>query len=119
MHTLTLKRIYEPASADDGARILVDRLWPRGISKDRAQLYTWAKELSPSSDLRRAYHAHELDFSDFSQAYTAELSNRPEAQSFVTELKTLLERSDVTLVYASKDKQNHAQVLLAWLKSEL
>lgn len=119
MYTLGLKRIYETPSASDGARILVDRLWPRGISKDRAQLTLWAKELTPSKDLRRSYHAHELAFNDFAQAYLAELSSNTQAQNFVEQLKALLSHSNVTLVYASKDQQNHAQVLLGWLKNEL
>jgi uncharacterized protein YeaO (DUF488 family) len=109
-----LKRIQEPPAADDGHRVLVDRLWPRGISKERAQLDEWNKVLPPSHELRKRYHSGELDFAAFAQAYRQELQVHREE---LDRIRTLVEDGTVTLLYASANaEQNHARVLLGVLE---
>ncbi|HEX4788928.1 MAG TPA: DUF488 family protein [Actinospica sp.] len=108
-----LKRVYEPASADDGARILVDRLWPRGVSKERAELDEWAKELSPSNDLRKWFHAdREERFPEFARRYAAELAT-PEQRERLAELRERAESGTVTLLTGAADPaHSHLAVLL-------
>ncbi|MCL2888096.1 MAG: DUF488 family protein [Elusimicrobia bacterium] len=117
---LTVKRVYESPSKEDGYRILVDRLWPRGISKERAQLYRWAKEISPSAELRREF-GHEMEkFGWFKKAYEAELNKNPETKNFIEEVKTLLKKDNVTLVYGAKDEKiNHAIALKDYVNKKL
>jgi len=112
-----LKRVYEPADAGDGVRVLVDRLWPRGLSKQEAQLDEWVKECAPSSLLRRSWHAdpraHEPDrFRAFAASYREELE-RGEASAALDALVRLARTAErVTLVYGAKDERiNHAVVL--------
>ncbi len=106
---LRLKRVQEKATASDGYRMLVDRLWPRGISKERARLNEWNKVLPPSADLRKAFHGGEMDFGNFAKTYRAELRSHREELDRVRELAA--DRT-VTLVYAAADQdQNHAVVL--------
>ena len=97
-----LKRIHDEPGLDDGRRILVDRLWPRGVSKERAALDLWAKELAPSHGLRKAYHTGELDFDAFATVYRDELDG--------ADLAPL--SGDVTLLTAAKDPgRSHLAVL--------
>lgn len=107
--SVVVKRIYEPLAAQDGYRILVDRLWPRGIKKEKAEVDTWLKEVAPSTDLRKWYHAGEGTFAAFKKKYLAELKENPA----LNELKSLLKaHKKVTLLYASKDEgHNHAHIL--------
>jgi len=120
MFDIRLKRAYEPADPTDGYRVLVDRLWPRGLSKQAARLDGWAKELTPSTDLRRAYHSGELPFDQFAAAYRRELDRRDEARDSARQLADTLKQQPVTLVYAtSNTEQNHAQTLLAWLRNRM
>ena len=114
-----LKRVYEPASAGDGTRVLVDRLWPRGVSKERAALDEWAKDLSPSNDLRRWFHAdRENRFEEFTERYAAELAS-PESQRQLDELRTRAESGVVTLLTGAADPaHSHLSVLLAELGAE-
>lgn len=112
-----IKRVYEPAESADGVRVLVDRLWPRGVSKGAAELALWAKDAAPSAELRRTWHAdpnaHEPDhFHAFADAYRAELGAEPAATA-LRELVSLAERSTrVTLVFGARDERvNHAVVL--------
>lgn len=84
------KRVYDPQESSDGYRVLVDRLWPRGIKKEALACDEWCKELTPSAELRKAFHGEAIDFAHFSQP--------------------------LTLLYAAKNtEQNHARVLAAWL----
>jgi len=109
---LMTKRIYDAPSKDDGYRVLVDRLWPRGISKERAALYRWAKEVSPSDALRREFGHEMKKFDWFKKAYIAELNANPAAENFAAEIKTLLAKGDVTLLYGARNEEaNHALVL--------
>lgn len=112
--TIVVKRIYEPATSQDGYRILVDRLWPRGIKKEAAGIDTWLKEVAPSTELRTWFHGGEGSFADFKKKYLAELKQNPALK----ELKALVkENKKVTLLYAAKDEQqNHALILAGLLK---
>lgn len=120
-----LKRAYEAALPEDGYRVLVDRLWPRGVSKERAAIDLWAKQLAPSPELRRSWHADPDGrsperFAAFAEAYRAELSQSPasEALDELTELARTHER--LTLVYGAKDQRvNHAVVLHEALRARL
>ena len=120
MGTLKTKRIYEAAEESDGRRILVDRLWPRGMKKERAELAAWAKEITPSAELRKLYHTGGIPFEGFAADYLDELEASDEAKAFARKLRTYLAEGDVTLVYATKNtEQNHVQVLMRWLKHHL
>jgi uncharacterized protein YeaO (DUF488 family) len=108
---ITLKRIYEKPSRDDGARVLVDRLWPRGISKNSARLDAWLKDVAPSDELRRWFHAHRDRWAEFRARYLEELS-APQAQPALEQLHQFAARGDLTLLFASKDtERNNALVL--------
>lgn len=110
------KRVYDPAENDDGYQVLVDRLWPRGIKKSDLRLDEWAKTLSPSTELRKAFHAETLDFNHFSELYRAELAQQTQEGK---RLSGIARQQPLTLLYAAKDtRQNHALVLADWL-SEL
>jgi uncharacterized protein YeaO (DUF488 family) len=104
-----IKRIYDPADPADGYRVLVDRLWPRGISKQRAAVDAWTRDLAPSTQLRQWFHHDRKRWTEFCTRYREELRQR------AAELETLRQRASrqlVTLLYAAKDKQiNHARVL--------
>jgi uncharacterized protein YeaO (DUF488 family) len=107
--TVTTKRIYEPRSRADGVRVLVDRLWPRGVSKDEAKLDLWLKEIAPSTELRKWFAHDPSKWAEFKKRYRAELKNN----DAVVELKRLVRRSKhVTLLYAARDAaHNEAEVL--------
>jgi uncharacterized protein YeaO (DUF488 family) len=113
---ISVKRIYEKPAKDDGARILVDRLWPRGIAKSKAKIDLWLKEIAPSDALRKRFHGQPEDWAAFKRAYFAELK-APEAKAAIKELRRHLRAGPVTLLYAAKDEaHNNAVALLAWLK---
>lgn len=119
MHTLHLKRIYEPGQKDDGLRILVDGLWPRGISKEKAQLYAWNKDVAPDRTERTAFHHGQESYAQFEQHYIHALNTSAKAQAFARQIRALLQESDVTLLYGSKDTlHNNAQVLYEWLEDQ-
>ena len=110
-----LKRVYDPPEPGDGARILVDRLWPRGIAKDKARIDLWLKEIAPSDGLRRRFHGHPEKWDAFCAAYEAELEGEA-AQAAAKELRDRLHQGPVTLLYASRDEEhNNAVALKAWL----
>lgn len=109
------KRVYEPASDNDGYRVLVDRLWPRGVKKADLACDEWCKTLTPSTTLRKDFHAGVIDFTAFSEAYLLELA---EHKAEGLRLAALLKQRPVTLLYAAKDsQQNHAMVLADWLNA--
>jgi uncharacterized protein YeaO (DUF488 family) len=115
MAKISLKRIYDAPARDDGTRILVDRLWPRGIAKDEAKVDLWLKEIAPSHELRKRFHGHPEDWDAFRTAYFAELAG-PEAQAAVQELRALVRKGRVTLLYAARDEaHNNAVALKQWL----
>lgn len=113
MENLLIKRIYEQASKSDGFRILVDRLWPRGIKKETAGIDLWLKNIAPSTELRQWYHSGDKDWQEFRHKYLLELKDNPA----VDELADLIKRHiTITLLYAAKDEhQNHAVVLKEFL----
>jgi len=112
--TIQLKRVYEAPAASDGTRILVDRLWPRGIAKAKARVDLWLKDIAPSDTLRRRFHGHPEDWAEFRRAYAAELKQASEA---VKELRGHLRKGPVTLLYAARDEEhNNAVALKAWLQ---
>jgi uncharacterized protein YeaO (DUF488 family) len=107
--TIRIKRAYEPASPADGTRILVDRLWPRGLSKDKLKLDAWMKDLAPSTELRKWFH-HDVDnWPEFEKRYFKELAGRPEQ---VDELRKQARRRTVTLVYGARDETHNEAVAL-------
>jgi len=106
---IQLKRIYEAGSKEDGYRILVDRLWPRGFTKEKAALDLWLKEIAPSNELRK-WFGHDPDkWKEFQKKYRQELKQNKEA---VEILKDYIQKGNVTLLYAAKDEEhNEAQVI--------
>ncbi len=106
------KRVYEAAAATDGTRVLVDRIWPRGLTKERAAVEEWLRDLAPSNDLRRWHHAHPELWETFRRKYIKELS-LPEAADSLRHLYELAStQPTVTLLFASKNEtQNNATVL--------
>ncbi|UUO07809.1 DUF488 family protein [Blastopirellula sp. J2-11] len=117
IHQFQTKRIYDPPSKSDGLRVLADRLWPRGVSKAAAKIDVWAKELTPSNDLRKWLHADPQRYEDFVTKYKAELNDRR------AQIKEFLEQNDVaviTLVTATKDlTHGHIAVLQAYLEQSV
>ena len=105
-----LKRAYEPASASDGYRVLIDRLWPRGVSREQAHLDEWARELAPSTELRR-WFAHDPErFEEFKRRYAAELAAQEEK---LRELRRRARQGTLTLVYGARDTEHNDAVVLA------
>lgn len=113
-----LERVYDTATKEDGFRVLVDRLWPRGLTKQKAAIDLWMKEVAPSADLRRWYHADRTRWPEFRRRYKAELSDPGSAgNGAIKQLRAIVrehaKEGGVTLVYGAKDaEQNHALVLL-------
>lgn len=117
--TIYVKRIFEPCGDADGFRVLVDRLWPRGISKDKARLDLWAKEIAPSNELRTWFHAHTDEFAQFREQYRAELVASMEARKTMQRLRTLAASETVTLLYASRfTSENNATVLAELIQEQ-
>jgi uncharacterized protein YeaO (DUF488 family) len=115
LQPLRIKRVYEPPAATDGARILVDRLWPRGLSRKRARIDLWLKDIAPSDALRRHYHGDPAAWEEFKAAYYTELE-RASAQSAATEMLERLTHEPVTLLFAARDEtRNNAVALKEWL----
>jgi len=110
-----LKRVYDPADAADGTRVLVDRIWPRGLKKADARIDRWLKELAPSTELRR-WFGHDPDrWPEFRRRYRAELAERPET---LAELETAVRAGPVTLLFAAKDRERNNAVALRELLLE-
>jgi uncharacterized protein YeaO (DUF488 family) len=106
---IKIKRVYEEASKDDGKRILVDRLWPRGLTKTKANVDVWLKDISPSTELRKWFDHQPSRWQEFKRRYCAELEKNNEQFSA---LKRLTRTSAVTLVYGAKDTQHNAAIVL-------
>jgi uncharacterized protein YeaO (DUF488 family) len=105
-----LKRVYDPAAASDGYRVLIDRLWPRGVSRKRAQLDEWERELSPSTELRQWFGHEPSRFGEFRRRYITELRHqRPR----IAELRRRAREGTLTLVYSAQDKEHNDAVVLA------
>ncbi len=113
---IAIKRIYEDAVNRDGHRVLVDRLWPRGVSKDKARLDDWCKELAPSDNLRKWFD-HDVDkFEEFAKKYKKELKN---CESLLTGLKDIAQDKRVTLLYGAKDEAHNQAVVLQQVLCDL
>ena len=120
MGELRWKRIYDTAEEDDGFRVLIDRLWPRGISKADAQLGDWARDVAPSAALRSAYHRNETDYKTFAESYEKELYDNDEMTEFIKEIKNKLETGNVTLLYASREpERSQIPVLRSFIEKRL
>ena len=104
-----IKRIYEPPAADDGQRILVDRLWPRGVSKERADLSEWMKDIAPSTALREWFGHDPARWAEFQRRYRAELQGH---QVELDQIRALAQKGVVTLVYSARDELHNDAVVL-------
>jgi len=112
---LAVKRVYEAPEPGDGTRILVDRLWPRGVAKDKAGIDLWLRDIAPSDALRQRFHAKPDAWDAFCAAYEAELQGEA-AQAAAQDLRDRLRQGSVTLLYAARDEhRNNAVALKAWL----
>lgn len=116
MQRLMIKRVYAAPEADDGTRILVDRLWPRGIAKEKVRIDLWLKDIAPSDALRKRFHGKPDDWAEFRAAYHSELKAAA-AQAAAKTLFDMLRSGPVTLLYAARDEgHNNAVALKAWLE---
>ncbi len=114
---LRLKRAYDAPDPGDGYRVLVDRLWPRGVSKDAARIDLWLKEIAPSAELRKWFNHDAARWGEFQRRYFLEIEKHPEA---IVQLMAELHKGRVTLVYGAKDQQhNNAIALKAYVESGL
>ena len=112
---IELKRIYEPYSKEDGYRILVDRLWPRGFTKEKAALDLWLKEIAPSTELRKWFGHDPEKWKEFQKKYRIELKQNKEA---LDRLMDYIKKGKVTLLYGAKDEEhNEAQVIKDFISS--
>lgn len=107
---IQIKRVYEAPSEKDGYRVLVDRLWPRGISKEKASLDLWAKEIAPSSELRKWFSHEPEKFEEFKAKYEEELSSNEKLSDFLSAIK---DKEKVTLLFGAKDREHNQAVVLA------
>lgn len=117
LRNICTKRVYTQSSKNDGARVLVDRIWPRGFSRSSLEIDIWFKDIAPSSDLRK-WFGHDPDkWQEFKSSYIQELDNN---RNLSEELLAYGDQNTLTLLYAAKDEvRNHAQVLCEYLKSIL
>lgn len=104
-----IKRAYDPASAADGKRVLVDRLWPRGLAKEAAHVDEWLRDVAPSSDLRFWFDHDPTKWEEFRQRYRQELAGHPD---LLTNLKRMAEHDTVTLLFAARDEEHNNAVVL-------
>ncbi|MGN6548344.1 MAG: DUF488 domain-containing protein [Pararhizobium sp.] len=114
--TIATKRIYEPASDEDGFRVLVDRIWPRGLTKEKAAIDLWAKDVAPSTELRKWFHHDAGRWEEFEKRYRAELKDCRPA------LADVLERAGnrkLTLLYAAKEQERNQATVLAEVLEEM
>ena len=107
---IKLKRAYDPASEDDGYRVLVDRIWPRGVSKDRARIDLWIKDIAPSAELRKWFHHDPDKWDDFRRRYHEELAEKDEAST--RRQRACYDHPVITLVFAAKDREHNNAVAL-------
>jgi uncharacterized protein YeaO (DUF488 family) len=110
--SFSVKRVYDAPSPRDGLRILVDRLWPRGMSKESARVDEWLRDVAPSTALRQWYHHDTARFAEFRRRYLAELQRNPEP---LGRLRTLGQRRRVTLLYGARDEEHNQAVVLKQL----
>ena len=120
MNKILIKRVYDAPESRDGYRILIDRLWPRGIRKDEARLSDWVKAIAPTTIIRKEFNHEPANMAVFQAKYVAELDSNPEAATFIRILAEKLKEENVTLVYGARDeKYNHAVILKGWLEEKI
>ena len=120
MNKLKCKRIYETPAETDGFRVLVDKLWPRGMKKENAEIDLWAKEITPSNELRKWFSHIPEKYDEFKKRYRQELSENSASRKFKDLCIEKLNDNNVTLLYAAKsEKYNHAVVLKDWLEEHM
>jgi uncharacterized protein YeaO (DUF488 family) len=113
-----IKRVYEPAADDDGLRVLVDRLWPRGLAKEKARIDQWLKDIAPSNTLRQRFHGNPAMWDEFVTAYARELAQEPASGAAAT-LRALGRKQPVTLLYAARDENHNNAVALKKLLEKM
>lgn len=109
---VSIKRVYEPAAPEDGYRVLIDHVWPRGVSRERARLNEWARELAPSDELRRWFDHIPERFAEFRARYREELQAHTEK---LNDLRAQARKERVTIVYAARDEQHNNATVVAEL----
>ena len=109
--TVSLKRVYDEPASSDGTRVLVDRLWPRGLSKERARVDLWLKEIAPSNELRKWFGHEPEKFAEFRRRYEAELASES-GQEALAKLRDIARRGPVTLVFGAHDMEHNNAVVL-------
>jgi len=109
-HAIRIKRIYEAPARSDGARVLVDRIWPRGVKRENAELDLWLKDVAPSTELRKWFGHEPERFAEFARRYRHELDGNPEP---LAELRKLGEGRNLTLLYSAHDERHNQAVVLA------
>ncbi|MGW5639832.1 DUF488 domain-containing protein [Streptomyces sp. NPDC003832] len=112
--SVRVRRVHDPPEPEDGTRVLVDRLWPRGVSKAAARVDEWPKEITPSTELRRWYHAGEGSYEEFARRYEAEPA-APEAAGLLDHVRELAAEGPVTLLTATKEPERSHTAVLARL----
>lgn len=111
---IKIKRVYDEPAKEDGFRVLADRLWPRGFTKEKAAIDEWAKDLAPSTPLRTWFHKNDVPWKDFEKKYLAELKENAAVGDFIKKHK---DKKKLTLIFAAKDPEhNHAIVLQQYLE---
>ena len=116
MIDIRLKRVYDPVDPDDGLRILVDRLWPRGFTREKLHADLWLKDIAPSADLIQRFHQGRILWQEFKDSYISELVLQPQA---VAELLDMAARGRLTLLFAARDRdQNQAIILAEYLRAK-
>jgi uncharacterized protein YeaO (DUF488 family) len=114
MGKIQVKRIYEPVENTDGVRILVDRLWPRGIKKESVHLDAWMKDIAPSTELRKRFHQDPTKWEEFEADYRLELKENPAVKDLIAIVN---KNKSVTFLYAVRDEQhNHAMILREFIQ---
>ncbi len=106
---IKLKRVYEAPDAQDGTRVLIERLWPRGLDKQHAQVDAWLKEIAPSTDLRKWFAHDPAKWAEFQTRYKTELA---EKSALITQLKQMAREDTITLVFAAKDERHNSAIVL-------
>lgn len=109
VHMIRLKRAYAPAAADDGLRVLVERLWPRGVSKEKAAIDLWLKDLAPSTELRKWFHQDPQRWDEFRKRYRAELQQQTD---LLAQLQQHLAEGTVTFIFGASDADHNSAVVL-------
>ncbi|MBS3649206.1 DUF488 family protein [Pseudaminobacter sp. 19-2017] len=108
-HPINIKRVYEPAGEADGFRVLVDRVWPRGMTKEKAEVDLWMKDIGPSTDLRKWFSHDPERWEEFRRRYREELAKEPE---LIEELRGYARKGPLTLVYSAKDEAHNQAVVI-------